>query len=84
MIDRHTSKMRGEQALDATKAFAVLLVVGGILVLIYGGFSSTNETQAANIGPVELKVTDTKNVNIPVWVGIATIVAGGSIMLARR
>ncbi len=70
--------------MDAIKTLAVLLVVGGILALIYGGFSYTKETQAAKIGPVELTVTDTKNVNIPVWAGVATIAIGASIMLARR
>lgn len=70
--------------MDAIKMLAVLLVVGGVLALIYGGFSYTKETQAAKIGPLELTVSDTRNVNIPIWAGIATIVAGGAIMLARR
>ena len=70
--------------MDAIKMLAVLLVVGGVLALIYGGFSYTKETQTAKIGPLELTVSDNRNVNIPVWAGIATIVAGGAIMLARR
>lgn len=70
--------------MDASKMLAVLLVVGGVLALVYGGFSYTKETQAAKIGPIELTVSEPRNVNIPVWAGIATIVAGGAIMLARR
>lgn len=70
--------------MDAIKMLAVLLVVGGVLALIYGGFSYTKEAQAAKIGPLELTVSDTRNVHIPVWASIATIVAGGAIMLARR
>ena len=70
--------------MDAFKTLAIVLVVGGVLALIYGGFSYTDDTQAAKIGPVELTVSETKTVNIPVWAGIASIVAGASIILARR
>lgn len=70
--------------MDAFKTLAIVLVVGGVLALIYGGFSYTDDTQAAKIGPVELTVRETKTVNIPVWAGIASIVAGASIVLARR
>ena len=70
--------------MDALKTLAIVLVVGGVLALIYGGFSYTDDTQAAKIGPVELTVRETKTVNIPVWAGIASIVAGASIVLARR
>jgi len=70
--------------MDAFKTLAIVLVVGGVLALIYGGFSYTDDTQAAKIGPVELTVSETKTVNIPVWAGIASIVAGASIVLARR
>ena len=70
--------------MDATKTLAMLLIVGGILALVYGGFSYTKDTQAAKIGPVELTVKDTKTVNIPIWAGVATLVVGASLMLARR
>ena len=70
--------------MDATKMLAMLLVVGGVLALAYGGFSYTKDTQAAKIGPLELTVEDRKTVNIPVWAGVATIAVGASIMLARR
>jgi len=70
--------------MDAIKTFALVLVVGGVLALVYGGFSYTKDTQAAKIGPVELTVSETERVNVPMWVGVGTIVIGASIMLARR
>lgn len=70
--------------MDALKTLAIVLVVGGVLALGYGGFSYTRDTQAAKIGPLELTVSDTRTVNIPVWAGIATIVIGAAIMVARR
>ena len=70
--------------MNGTKTLALILIVGGVLALIYGGFSYTQDSQAAKIGPLELTVRDTKTVNIPIWAGVATIVAGASLMLARR
>lgn len=62
------------------------LVVAGVLALAYGGFSYTRETQKAQIGPIELSVSEQSRVNIPLWAGVAAVV-GGSLLLvfgARR
>lgn len=70
--------------MDALKPLALVLIAGGVLALIYGGFSYNKESQAAKIGPMELTVSETKTVNIPVWAGVGAIVVGGSLLLARR
>lgn len=67
--------------MGAIKITAIMLVIAGILGLVYGGFSYTRETQEAKIGPLELTVKDTQTVNIPVWAGVAAIVAGGGLLL---
>ncbi len=59
---------------------AVALLVAGALALVYGNFSYTKETHQAKIGPLELSVKDRETVNIPVWAGIAALVAGGSLL----
>jgi len=59
---------------------AVALMVAGALALVYGNFSYTKETHQAKIGPLELSVKDRETVNIPVWAGIAALVAGGSLL----
>jgi uncharacterized membrane protein len=66
------------------KIVAILLIVGGILGLVYGGLTYTRTTHDAKIGPLELSVKDKKTVNIPVWAGVASIVVGGALLLARR
>lgn len=63
------------------KIVAIVLILGGVLGLVYGGFSYTKETQEAKIGPLELSVKETKSVNVPVWAGVAAIVAGGGLLL---
>jgi hypothetical protein len=50
--------------------------MAGGLGLAYGSFSYTQETEQARIGSIELVVQEKQTVNIPVWVGVAGIVAG--------
>lgn len=63
---------------------AVVLIVAGGLGLAYGGFSYTKETHQTKIGPIELSVKDTERVNIPMWAGVASIVAGLALLLTRK
>jgi len=62
------------------KIVAIMLILGGLLGLVYGGFSYTKETQEAKIGPLELSVNETQRVNVPVWAGVASIVVGGGLL----
>ena len=65
--------------MDGIKLAALALIVAGILGLIYGGFSYTEETHRATLGSLELSVRDSKRVNIPMWVGVGAIVVGGAL-----
>ena len=67
--------------MNAMKLVGIVLIVGGILGLAYGGFSYTKETHETKIGPLTLSVTDKETVNIPIWAGIAAIVAGGVLLV---
>lgn len=62
--------------MNPIKMIAVILIVGGILGLTYGGFSYTKDTTAIKLGPVEFSVKEKETVNVPLWAGIAAIVAG--------
>jgi multidrug transporter EmrE-like cation transporter len=68
--------------MNAIRMLGVALIIAGVLGLAYGGFSYTKETQAVKIGPIELNVKEKKDVNIPMWAGIAAIVAGGLMVAA--
>lgn len=67
--------------MNALKLVAILLIVGGVLGLTYGGFSYTKDTTAMKLGPLELSVQEKETVNVPVWVGIAAIAAGGLFLV---
>ena len=58
-----------------------MLIAGGVLGLVYGGFSYTKETHEAKLGPIELSVKDRQTINIPVWAGVGAIVIGGVLLL---
>ena len=66
--------------MNAIKLIAVALIVLGVLGLVYGGFSYTQDTTAVKLGPIELSVQEKKTVNVPLWAGIGAIVAGGVLL----
>ena len=49
--------------MNAVKIAAIVLILGGVLGLVYGGFSYTRETHEAKFGPIELSVKDKRTVN---------------------
>ena len=67
--------------MSALKIIAILLIVAGIAGLAYGKFTYTKATHEAKLGPLELSVKEKKTVNVPMWTGVAAIVAG-VLMLA--
>lgn len=69
--------------MSALKILALLLIVGGVIGLIYGGITYTKTTHDAKIGPLELSVKDKETVNIPVWAGVGAIVVGGVLLFLR-
>jgi hypothetical protein len=75
---------KGGNIVNATKIAAIVLIVAGIFGLVYGGFSYTKNTHEAKLGPLELSVKDTQRINVPVWAGVAGIVAGGGLLLLSR
>jgi TRAP-type C4-dicarboxylate transport system permease small subunit len=67
--------------MNSIRLAAIALVVVGTLALIYGGFSYTKDTTAVKLGSLELSVKEKERVNVPMWAGIAAIVAGGLMLV---
>jgi hypothetical protein len=70
--------------MNAMKMLGIALIVAGALGLIYGGFTYTQNTHEAKLGPIELTVKDKKTVNIPLWAGLGAIAAGAFLLIARK
>ena len=67
--------------MSAARIVGLVLIVAGVLGLAYGSFSYTKETHEAKVGPLTLSVKDKETINIPVWAGVVSIVAGGALLL---
>ena len=67
--------------MNAMKLLGIVLLAGGILGLVYGGFTYTKETHEAKIGPITLSVKDKETVNVPIWAGVGAIVIGGMLLV---
>jgi uncharacterized membrane protein YidH (DUF202 family) len=70
----------GRNAMNPLKLLAMLLIVGGVIGLAYGGFSYTRQTHDVKVGPVELSVNDKRSVNIPLWASVAAVVVGAGLL----
>ena len=68
--------------MNARKLLGVVLLVLGLLALVYKGFSYTEDTHRAKLGPLELRVDEKERVAIPAWAGVAAVVAGGLLLAA--
>jgi len=66
------------------KILGVLLIAGGVLALVYGGFSFTKKTHKLDVGVAELKYDEKEKVQVPTWAGVAAIVAGAAVLLVGR
>lgn len=67
--------------MNVVKIAGIALIVAGVLGLVYGGFSYTKETHRANVGPLELSVTESESVNVPIWAGVGAILIGGVLLV---
>ena len=63
---------------------AIVLIALGVAALAYGGFSYTKETHQAKIGPIELSMKETQEVNVPQWAGIGAIVIGAVLLVVGK
>jgi hypothetical protein len=70
--------------MSAVRILAIVLLLGGVLSLAYGGFTYTRSTSEANIGPISIEVEERERVNIPVWAGVAGVLLGGILLVAPR
>ncbi|HEX5027005.1 MAG TPA: hypothetical protein VFV68_17110 [Agriterribacter sp.] len=66
------------------KILGIVLIAGGILMLIFRGFSFTEEKNIIDAGPIELNSKEKKNVSWPMYAGGIAVAAGVVVLLASR
>jgi hypothetical protein len=66
------------------KTFGVLLIVGGVLGLVYGGFSYATATHSADLGVIVLQVQERHTVDVPIILSAGAIALGAFLLLAFK
>ena len=62
------------------KLVGILLIVGGVLALIYGGFSYP-KSHEAKVGPVAFDMKTQGRVSVPPWAGGGAVLLGAVLLL---
>ncbi|MBK1732394.1 hypothetical protein [Thiococcus pfennigii] len=70
--------------MNTLKIAGVALILAGALGLGYGSFSYTKGTEQAKIGPIELTLEDRETVVVPIWAGVAAILAGALLLFVPK
>ena len=67
--------------MNPVKVLGIVLIVGGVLGLMYGGFTYTKETHETKLGPLTLSITDKETINVPIWAGVGAVAIGGLLLV---
>ena len=67
--------------MNTNRLLAIILIVGGILALVYGGFSYTKSSDTLDLGVAKIEVKDRERVNVPLWLGVVAIGGGAALLL---
>ncbi|CAN5764235.1 hypothetical protein BH11BAC4_BH11BAC4_12330 [soil metagenome] len=66
------------------KPLGIILIVAGILMLIFRGFSFTQEKKVVDVGPLEINKKEKKSVGWPLYAGGIAVVAGIVVLVAAN
>jgi hypothetical protein len=62
------------------KLLGILLIIGGVGMFAFHGFSFTQEKRVADIGPVEINKQEDKTVSWPSYAGAVAILGGIAVL----
>lgn len=66
------------------RTLGIILIVAGILMMIFRGFSFTREKEIVDIGPVEINKKEKESVGWPLYAGAVATIAGVVILIASK
>ena len=64
------------------KVLGIALIAVGILMLVFRGFSFTQEKKIVDIGPIEINQKQKKSVDWPLYAGVIALGAGVVVLVA--
>ncbi|RWU10313.1 hypothetical protein [Pedobacter chitinilyticus] len=66
------------------KSLGILLIVVGLIMLVWSGFTYTKKEKIIDAGPIQVTADKQETVNWPPYVGAIAMVAGVVIYVAAR
>lgn len=66
------------------KTLGIILIAAGIIMMVFRGFSFTQEKKVVDLGPLEVNKKEKKSVNWPIYAGAVATVAGVVILIAAK
>ncbi len=63
------------------RVLGIVLIVAGVLMFLFNGFSYKTEKRVADIGPVKIDKTENHSIGWPVYAGAITLIAGIAVLL---
>lgn len=70
--------------MDSRRVIGVILLAAGLLALAYGGFTYTKDSHDVDVGPIEFSIEEKERVNIPLWAGVVSAIAGVVLVTSSR
>lgn len=66
------------------KSIGIILIIAGILMMVFRGFSVTTEKEVADIGPLEINKKENKWIGWPTYAGGVLVIVGVVMVVSGR
>lgn len=66
------------------KSIGFILIIAGILMMVFRGFSVTTEKEVADIGPLEINKKENKWIGWPTYAGGVLVIVGVVMVVSGR
>ncbi len=66
------------------RTFGIILIVIGIAMFLFRGFSFTQEKEVVDLGPVEINKKEKKNISWPVYAGAVVTAVGAFLVVSGK
>lgn len=76
--------LTGETLQEMNRTIALVMIVLGIVMLVWTGFTYTQKEKLVDAGPIQISADKEKSVNWPPYVGGIILVAGVIILTTSK
>jgi uncharacterized membrane protein YidH (DUF202 family) len=66
------------------RTIAIILVVLGIVVLVYGGISYNRNRTVLEVGSVKVTATEHKSISVPAVIGAVALIGGIALLVTGK